>query len=245
VRRVYTRVETGPADGGWGVALDGRTLRTPGKNALVLPSKALAAAIAAEWEAQQGEIRPATMPLFRLAATAIDRTAPRRALVVDEVANYAGADLVCYRADQPPALAARQQAAWQPLIDWATTRYDAALAVTCGIVPTRQSPAALRAFAAAVAALDDFRLTALHALTGACGSLVIALALIEGLLDAEAAFAASQLDESFQIEAWGEDTEAAQRRQALAADIAAAARLIALLEPRLTAKGPFGQVGSR
>jgi chaperone required for assembly of F1-ATPase len=229
VKRVYTRVEICRVAGSWGVTLDGRALRTPGKSALILPTEPLAAAIAAEWEAQRDDIRAATMPLFRLAATAIDRTAPRRDLVVDEVANYAGTDLVCYRADHPPALAARQQAVWQPLVDWATTRYDAALAVTCGIVPTRQSAAALRAFAAAVAALDDFRLTALHALTGACGSLVIALALLEGRLDAEAAFAASQLDESFQIEAWGEDAEAAQRRQALAADIAAAARFIALL----------------
>ena len=108
-------------------------------------------------------------------------------------------------------------------------RYDAALAVTSGIIPQRQSPEALNAFAAVVAAQDDFRLTALHALTAACGSLVIALALFEGRLDAEGAFAASQLDESFQIEAWGEDSEAAARRRALAEDIAAAARFVALL----------------
>jgi chaperone required for assembly of F1-ATPase len=227
--RVYTRVGTRPVDGGWGVALDGRPMRTPGKNPLVLPTEALAAAIAAEWDAQEGEIRPATMPLFRLAATAIDRTARQRDLIVAETAKYAGTDLVCYRADRPPALAARQHAVWQPLIDWASRRYDAALAVTSGILPTRQPPPMLRAFASIVAAQDDFRLTALHALTAACGSLVIALALSEGRLDARAAFAASQLDETFQIEAWGEDAEAAARRQALAADIAAAARFIELL----------------
>src|SRR5271170_1272365 len=221
MKRVYTRVETRPVDGRWGVALDGRPMRTPGKNALILPSEALAAAIAAEWDTQREEIRPATMPLFRLAATAIDRTARQRDLIVAETANYAGTDLVCYRADQPPALAARQHAVWQPLIDWASQRYDAALAVTSGILPTRQPEATLRAFAAAVAAQDDFRLTALHALTAACGSLVIALALMEGRLDSAAAFAASQLDETFQIEAWGEDAEAAKRRQALTADIAA------------------------
>jgi chaperone required for assembly of F1-ATPase len=234
MKRVYQRVETRELDGTrgdhrWGVALDGRALRTPGKNELCLPSPALAAAIAAEWDAQKGEIRPATMPLFRLAATAIDRTAAQRGLVVAETANYAGTDLVCYRAESPPALAALQQAVWQPLIDWAALRYDARLAVTTGIIPAAQSPTALRAFAAAVAAQDDFRLTALHTLTAACGSLVIALALAEGRLDAEATFAASQLDETFQIETWGEDAEAAARRQALAADIAAAARFIALL----------------
>lgn len=229
MKRVYKAASSGAVDGGWSVALDGRPLRTPGRSEVILPSAALAAAVAAEWEAQHGDIRPATMPLFRLAATAIDRTRAQRERVVGETAGYAGSDLVCYRAEQPAALAARQQAVWQPLIEWATARYDAALAVTAGIVPTRQSPAALKAFAAAVAALDDFRLTALHDLTGACGSLVIALALLEGRLDAEAAFAASQLDETFQIEAWGEDTEAAARRRSLAADIAAAARFLDLL----------------
>jgi chaperone required for assembly of F1-ATPase len=229
MRRVYKRVTSGPVEGGWSVALDGRTLRTPGKAAMVVPSAALAAAIAAEWEGQAGDVRPAQMPLFRLAATALDRTAAFRDRVVTEIGNYAGTDLVCYRAEEPPTLAARQQAVWQPLIDWATQRYDAALHVTSGVVPTRQSAAALKAFAAAVAALDDFRLTALHALTGACGSVVIALALLEGRLDADEAFVASQLDETFQIEAWGEDAEAAQRRRTLAADIAAAARFLDLL----------------
>lgn len=231
MRRVYKTAAVMPADdGGFGIALDGRAMRTPGKNPLVVPTAALAAAIAAEWDAQRDEVRPATMPLMRLAATAIDRTAPLRTQVIDEVAGYAGTDLVCYRADQPPALASRQRAVWQPLVDWATGRYDAALAVTAGIIPTLQSASTLKAFAAAVAAHDDFRLTALHALTTACGSLVIALALFEGRLDAQEAFAASQLDESFQIEAWGEDAEAIARRATLAADIAAAARFIALLQ---------------
>jgi chaperone required for assembly of F1-ATPase len=169
------------------------------------------------------------MPLTRLAATAIDRTVLKRAEIVAEIANYAATDLVCYRAEHPPALAMRQEAAWQPLIDWAAGRYDAGLTVTAGIVPQPQSPTSLKAFAAAVGAQDDFRLTALQAATAACGSLVIALALLEGRLDAEAAFAASQLEETFQIEAWGEDAEAAARRAALAADIAAAARFLELL----------------
>lgn len=230
MKRVYKRVGTRQAEGGWGVALDGRPMRTPAKNDLVVPREGLAAAIAAEWEAQQGEIRPATMPLTRLAATAIDRTALLRRQVVEEVANYADTDLVCYRADHPPILAARQHAVWQPLIDWAMVRYDAALAVTSGVIPARQSPAVLKALGSAVAALDDFRLTALHSLTAACGSLVIALAVLERRLAAEEAFAASQLDESFQIEAWGEDAEAAARRDFLAADIAAATRFLDLLD---------------
>jgi len=232
MKRVYTAVESRPVDDGWGVALDGRPMRTPAKNELILPSEALAAAIAAEWDAQQEEIHPATMPLTRLAATAIDRTPPQRNLVVAETANYADTDLVCYRAGHPPALAARQHAVWHPLIDWAARRYDAALTVTSGIVPARQPPATLNAFVTVVAAQDEFRLTALHTLTATCGSLVIALALLDGRLDADSAFGASQLDETFQIEAWGEDSEATIRRRNIAADIEAAARFIALLEGR-------------
>jgi chaperone required for assembly of F1-ATPase len=230
MKRVYKNTAARPIDGGWGVALDGWPMRTPARHELLVPSKALADAIAAEWDAQRDEIRPATMPLTRLAATAIDRTGIQRDLVVAETAKYAGTDLVCYRAERPPELVARQHAEWQPLIDWAMQRYDASLAVTSGILPRPQSPAALKAFAAVVAAQDDLRLTALHAMTAACGSLVIALALMEGRLDAEAAFAVSQLEETFQIAAWGEDAEAAARRGALAADIAAASRFVQLLD---------------
>jgi chaperone required for assembly of F1-ATPase len=229
VKRAYKTVAAAPCDGGWSVTLDSRPMRTPAGNPMILPTAKLAAAIAAEWDAQQDEIRPATMPLTRLAATAIDRTGPQRSMVIEEIANYAGTDLVCYRAEQPAALAARQAAVWQPLIDWATSRYDAALVATTGIIPISQSPAARKAFAGAVAAQDDFCLTALYALTAGCGSLVIALALLEGRLDAAAAFAASQLDETFQIEAWGEDAEAMTRRAALAEDLKAAAHFLALL----------------
>ncbi len=230
MKRVYKTAATRAVEGSWGVTLDGRPLRTPAKRDLCVPSAALAAAIAAEWGAQQPDIRPETMPLTRLAATAIDRTGGERDKIVAEVANYAGTDLLCYRAEHPPALAARQEAVWQPLLDWAAGRYDAGLMVTAGIVPKAQSPASLKAYASVVASLDDFRLTALHAATTACGSLVIALALYEGRLDALAAFAASQLDETFQIEGWGEDAEAAKRRAVLAADIDAAARFLALLD---------------
>jgi chaperone required for assembly of F1-ATPase len=169
------------------------------------------------------------MPLTRLAGATIDRNAAERDTVVRQVTHYAGTDLVCYRATHPPALAARQQMVWQPLIDWATARYDAPLAVTNGVIPASQPASSLAAFASVVDAHDDFPLTALHAATTACGSLVIALALLEGRLDAAEAFAAAQLDESFQIEAWGEDMEQAERRAVLAAEIAAAARFISLV----------------
>lgn len=229
MKRFYRTAATEATAGGHAVALDGRRVRTPAKNQLIVPSATLAAAVAAEWEAQEDEIRPAAMPLTRLASTAIDRVAPQRAAVVQQVARYAGTDLVCYRAEHPPALAARQQAVWQPLLDWAVLRCDAPLEVTAGVIPKAQPAASLRAFAAAVAEHDDFTLTALHAATTACGSLIIALALIEGRIDAQEAFAASQLEESFQAAAWGEDAEQARRRRALAEDIEAAARFIALL----------------
>jgi len=229
MKRFYKKAETVPGAGGHSVALDGRLVKTPAKRDLIVSSAALAAAMAAEWNAQQGDIRRETMPLTRLAGVTIDRNAAQREAIVRQVARYAGTDLVCYRATHPPALAARQQAVWQPLLDWAARRYDTPLVVTTGVIPASQPAASLAAFVTVVAAHNDFSLTALHAATAACGSLVIALALLEGRLDAGEAFAASQLDESFQIESWGEDTEQAERRVGLAAEIAAAAQFISLL----------------
>jgi chaperone required for assembly of F1-ATPase len=229
MKRIYRKAEPVPAAGGHAVVLDGRPAKTPGRRDLIVPSPALAAEIAAEWETQQEEIRRETMPLTRLAGATIDRDAAQHGAVVRQIADYAGTDLVCYRAAHPPALAARQQAVWQPLLDWAAERYAAPLTVTSGVIPLSQPPESLAAFTVAVAAYEGFALTALHTATAACGSLVIALALLEGRLDAAEAFAASQLDESFQIEAWGEDREQAQRQTALSAEIAAAARFVSLL----------------
>lgn len=229
MKRFYQQARILSSGPGYGVALDGKPVKTPGKRDLIVPSSALAGAIAAEWNTQEGELRPAEMALTQLANTAIDRVGPQRGLIVQQIADYAGTDLVCYRATRPPELTARQQAVWQPLVDWAVMRFDAPLETTAGVIPIAQSPASLNAFAAAVAEHDDYALAALHLATAAAGSLVIALALAEARLDAEQAFAASQLDESFQIEAWGEDTEQSRRRQALAGDIAAAANFLTLL----------------
>lgn len=229
-----TRSPRGPngpigAARGWVITLDNRIVKTPGRRDLLLPSAALAAAVAAEWEAQEDEVRPALMPLTALACRTLDRDAHGRAAAVRQIADYAGTDLLCYRAAHPPELAQRQHALWQPLVDWAVLRYDAPLEIAAGVIPKTQPPASLRAFAAAVGACDDFTLSALAGATAACGSLILGLALIEGQLDAAVAFAASQLDESFQIESWGEDAEAAARCRTLAAEIAAAARFTALL----------------
>jgi len=229
MKRVYRAVRVAPAGDGWGIWLDTRALQTPGRAALVLPRRGLAEAIAAEWNAQTDKVVPATMPLMRFAATAIDRVAPQRQQVIEEIIGYVGTDLLCYRADQPAELVARQHTLWQPLVDWATLRFDAPLPVTTGVVPRPASSAVIAAFRSAVEGLDLWWLTALHGATTACGSIVIGLALAEQRLDAEGAWQASQLDETFQIEKWGEDAEAAARRRVLKHGLDATCRFMDLL----------------
>ena len=229
MKRFYKEVTVAPAADGFDIRLDGRPVRTPAKAAMILPGAALADAVAAEWREQGEDIRPATMPLTALVSTTLDLTRNQREAVVAQLAAYAGTDLVCYRVAHPAELAAREARVWQPLLDWAALRYDAVLKVVTGIMPESQPEGACRALAAAVAAHDDWRLTALQVTVSACGSLVIGLALVEGRIDAAAAFEASQLHESFQIERWGEDPEAAKRRAALKDDIDGAARFLRLL----------------
>jgi chaperone required for assembly of F1-ATPase len=229
MKRLYQNAAMVPLEQGYGVALDGRPIKTPACRDFAVPTAALAAAIAAEWNGQSSDVQPTQMPLTQLANTAIDVVSLQREQIVMQIAEYAATDLVCYRATRPHELTERQHVVWQPIVDWAVLRYDAPLEVTAGVIPIVQSRASLRALSAAVAEHNDFALAALHVATAACGSLVIALALFEGRLDADQAFAASQLDESFQIEAWGEDVEQAQRRRTLASDIAAAVQFLSLL----------------
>ncbi len=214
------------ADGGIGVRLDGRPIKTPAKAALLLPTAALAEAIAGEWRAQKQDIDPLAMPLTRLANTAIDRVAPRRAEVIEEILAYGGSDLVCYRVERPAELAARQASVWQPLLDWLAAQHGARLETLFGVTHQAQPQAALDALGRAVDCFADMELAALHSATSASGSLVVALALAARRIDAEAAFTASQLEEAFQAERWGEDEEAAQRQAELRADLAAAADFI-------------------
>ena len=229
MKRLYRAASVAPENGAFQVTLDGRAARTPAKRALALPHRAAAEAVAAEWSAQQDEFDPRELRLTRLANTAIDRVAGNRERVIEEISRFAATDLVCYRADDLADLVRRQAEAWQPLLDWAAERYGAKLTVTSGVVPARQPKEALDALIHAVAACDDFTLTALHAATAASGSLVIGLALAEGRIDAAEAFAAAVLDEHFQAEKWGVDTEAEKRRDALRSDIEAASRFLALM----------------
>lgn len=229
MKRFYLEARAIESGRAFTILLDGKPLRTPAKHELLVPSRSLAEAIAGEWQAQGERVDPASLPLTRLVSTALDRIASRRAEVIAEIAKYAGTDLLCYRADDPPELAARQQTVWQPLLDWAGARYDARLVTTAGIRPVAQPPAALAALARAVAAHDSMTLAALHLATTACGSLILGLALLEGRISPEEAFVAAQLDETFQIERWGEDSEQTTRRAALTEDISLAARFAGLL----------------
>ncbi|MEX2453887.1 MAG: ATP12 family protein [Rhodospirillaceae bacterium] len=228
MKRFYTSVDLAPVDGGIAVRLDGRQVKTPSKRALCVPTEGMADAIAAEWRAQGDEVDILSMRLTRLANTAIDRVADRRDAVVDEIARYAETDLVCYRTAMPAALSDRQKELWDPLLDWLRGRYGATLTVTDAVLPLDQPPASLEALRAAVSAFDHFSLSGLHSVTVACGSVVIGLAVAEGRVGGDDAWAASLVDESYQIEQWGEEAEAAKRRALLRQDIAAAARFLAL-----------------
>ena len=229
MKRFY-KAATIEADGdGFVIRLDGRAVRTPARALLLLPTRALAEAVAAEWAAQEANVRPDTMPLTRLANTAIDRVAARRGEVIDEVAAFGGSDLLCYRTAEPDVLAARQDDVWTPFLDWARDRLGAPLAVTRGIMPVRQSEASLAALRGEVAVLDTFRLTALHALVHGFGSLVLGLAALHRIAALDDLWAASRLDETFQAEEWGIDDEAAALALLHRADVEAAARLLSLL----------------
>lgn len=228
MKRFYERVNPVASENGFTVTLDGKTVRTPGRRNLEMATQALAEAIAGEWRAQGEEIQPLDMPLTQLANTAIDRTRPHRGQVIEQVASFAGTDLLCYRASDPPDLAQLQAESWQPLLDWAETTYASRLRVTTDIRPLEQSKEALLAIFRAVAASDDFVLTGLHAATAASGSVVIGLALAGGHMESEEGYGLAQLDELYQIERWGEDSEARAHREEVRDVLASATHFMAL-----------------
>lgn len=211
IKRFYKAATVEVAAEGFAVALDGRQMKTPGKAPLVLPTRAAAEMVCAEW-AEQGEfIRFSDMPATRHAYTAIDRVSLVRMEVAQEIGRYAGSDLLCYFADEPAALVKRQQDAWGPLLDWAEGEHDLAFVRAAGISPQPQPPQTLLRFEALALDLDDFRLAALAYAGALFGSSILALALIRGRLSGEEAYALSRLDEAFQEEQWGIDAEAAER----------------------------------
>jgi chaperone required for assembly of F1-ATPase len=214
------------------VHLDGRPVRLPGGGTLAIATRGLAEAMAREWESRPtGElIRAEDIPLTRLAATAQVRMVPEKGPTVAAVAAYGKTDLLCYRAAAPEALVQLQEAAWQPWLEWAARELEARLLVARGVMPLKQDEAALEALHRAVAAAGPAALASLGLAVPALGSLVLGLALVRGRLGPAEAAACAFLDERFQAEMWGEDREAAERREAVGAEIALAQRFVALAE---------------
>lgn len=232
MKRFYKDVSAEPGEAGLAIRLDGRPVRTPARAMLVLPAAALAEAVAAEWRAQGEEIDPRSMPMTGLSNAAIDRVLPDPAGFAAMLSPYAETDLLCYRAEQPPELVDREAATWDPLLAWARTRYDVAFEVAAGIVHRSQPEATVHRLAAALSARDPFALAAMSPLVTIGGSLVAALAVAEGRIDADAAFDATHADELWQVEHWGEDALATQARALRRQDFVAAVRFLDLLGAR-------------
>ncbi|MFO1070135.1 MAG: ATP12 family protein [Geminicoccaceae bacterium] len=229
MKRVWTEVAVEQRPEGWVVLLDGRPLRTPAGNRLVVPGEGVARAVADEW-LQVGEtVNPDAMPMTRLATTVVDLMPARRDDAIAEAAGYAATDLLCYRAETPADLAERQRQVWQPWLDRAADRHGAPLGVVVGVVGAAQPEASLAALRAAVAALDDWQLVGLHAATTLTGSVVLGLAMLDGALDADRAFDAALLDELWEIAQWGEEEEQQRRHARLRRDLRAADRYLRLL----------------
>lgn len=232
MRRRYKTVEVTDAAGGFAVTLDGKPMRTPAGHPFVAPTRALADAIAEEWRTQGEKVHPRSMPMTQFVATALDRVPLDRERIVGDLAAFAETDLLCHWAADSEWLAKRQAEQWQPMLDWAKTALSARFTVASGIMPVDQPPETLAAVRQRVAALDDLTLVAVQSLAGSSGSIVLAFAVAEGRLSAEDAYRLSRLDEDYQIERWGEDYEAADRRVAVHADMLAAEKLLSLARVR-------------
>lgn len=230
-KRFYRAADVGETEGGFRILLDGKPVRTPARNFLVLPGRGLAEAVAAEWQAQGKEINPDAMPLTRLANTALDGVASDMQAVAEDVLRYAATDLVCYRAGQPAGLVARQAEAWDPVIEWAARDLGARFVLAEGVMHVSQPREAIAAFGVHVRTHDDpLALAALHVATTLGGSALIAMAVARTRLSAEEAWAAAHVDEYWNEELWGEDHEATKRRLARQRDFDAAA--FVLTQPR-------------
>lgn len=216
-------------DADLGVRLDDRPVRTPGRAPLILPTAALADAVADEWRVVDGDIDPRAMPLTGLTNAAIDRIASDPAAFAAGLAAYGESDLLCYRAESPPDLVDRQAALWDPPLDWARDRYDVHFEIVTGVIHRPQPDATIERLGAAIAARAAFELAPLSPIVTITGSLVLALALAERAMDADAVWAAANLDEDWQAEQWGEDDLALKARETRRRDFDAAARFLSLV----------------
>ena len=207
-KRFWKTASVTELDAGYGVVLDGRPVKSPLKTTLVVPSRAMAEAMAVEWEAQDDKIEPLTMPITRAVNATLDKVIPQRAEVADMLADYGGSDLLCYRATHPDGLIARQEAAWDPLLDWAAETFGARLNTTQGVIPVAQPAQATGVLRAQVHGLDPFELTAFNEFVTISGSLVIGLAALKEAWSMEELWQIARIDERWQEEQWGEDEEA-------------------------------------
>ncbi len=230
-KRFYSKATAGAVDGGYGVLLDGKAARTPGRAVLAIPALRLAALVAAEFAAQAERVDPRTMPLTRLANTVVDGVASEPGAVMEEVLRYASSDLVCYRADSPEGLVQKQADAWDPVLDWARSAIGARFVLSEGIMHVaqpRESIALVRAHLER--RMEPFRLASLHVMTTLTGSALLALAVEDRALTAREAWSAAHVDEDWNVALWGEDAEAAARRATRWRDMEAAATALDALD---------------
>jgi chaperone required for assembly of F1-ATPase len=225
-KRFYDQVAIKDEAGGTAVLLDGKPVRTPGKAAFLLPNAALADAIAEEWRGQGARIEPETMPLTRLANSVIDGVKGHEEAVIGDILNYAGSDLICYRAQGPKGLVARQTKYWDPVVAWAKQDLGATMRLAEDVMHVAQPPASLDTIRTHLRQFDSWSLAALHVMTGLSGSALLALAVALGRLSPEEAWAAAHVDEDWQISQWGEDEEARARRESRGRDFVASARML-------------------
>ena len=229
MKRFWKEVTVEPEGERWGIRLDGRPVRTPARAPLVVPTEPLAEAIAEEWRSVGESIDPRAMPLTGLANASIDRVAPEREAFAEGLARYAEADLACYRAEGPTELRTRQERSWDKLLAWARRRYDVDFTTTCGLMHVEQPGATVERLSHAVAALDPFQLAGLSPLVTVGGSLLAALAVLEQAITPQEAWNAVSIDEQWQLEQWGGDTEAEVALENRRRDFLAAARFLELL----------------
>lgn len=230
MKRFWKDVAVAPEGGGWGISLDSRPVKTPARAPLIVPSQALAEAVAGEWRSVDQDVDPRAMPLTGLANAAIDRVAPDPTAFAAGLARYAEADLFCYRAEGPKALVDAQAERWDPLLAWARRRFDVDFCTTAGIMHVDQPTATVERLDHAVTTLDPFHLAGLSPLVTIGGSLVAALAVIERAVTAKQAWDAVSLDEQWQLEQWGSDTEAEKTLELRKRDFFATASFLALLD---------------
>ncbi len=229
MKRFYKNAAFEPVADRFAIYLDGRSVKTPARNPLSLPTRKLAQAVAAEWEAQGEEIDPQSMPLTRLSEGALDQVVTDRQRIVSRVAAFADSDMLCYRADETqPALIERQIAEWDPLLDWARARYDVSFRLVHGVMHKPQPESTILRLTETMDTQDNFALAAMLSLAGLAGSLVITLAIVEGAYDVQTLWPIINLEELWQEQQWGRDDLAATARGIKQVEFEASARFLEL-----------------